>query len=95
MGERIRGGFGEGEHEHLASVQGVADPGETKVQFEPGVATTSSSIVATAPAFKFTQQQRSRAVPGAAAVLAADPRTLRVQEEFLHSLVRSQCYVFR
>lgn len=87
MGERLRGGVREGKREHLASIQGVADPGEAKVQPEPGVTTTSSIIAATA-AFEFPQQQCSRAVASAAATSAADPRAVRVQEEFLHSLVR-------
>ncbi|PBC33704.1 Dexamethasone-induced Ras-related protein [Apis cerana cerana] len=73
MGERFRGGVSERELEHFTGVQGAFDPGQAEVQSKPGIETSPQAIIATAPAFEFPQQQRSRTVPGAAAASAADP----------------------
>lgn len=73
MGERFRGGVSEGEFEHFTGVQGAFDPGQAEVQSEPGIETSPQAIIATAPTFEFSQQQRTRPVPGSAAASAADP----------------------
>ena len=73
MGERFRGGVSERELEHFTGVQGAFDPGQAEVQSKPGIETSPQAIIATAPAFEFPQQQRSRTVSGPAAASAADP----------------------
>ena len=78
MGKRFRGSVRQRKSEHLAGVQGTTDPGEAKVQPEPGIETSSPAIIATAAAFELSQQQHSRPIASATAAFAADSRAFRV-----------------